>query len=51
VVFVAVVVVVAEVVAVRTAATPGLDEPPHPDTSMARPNSPTSANVRRSGRE
>jgi hypothetical protein len=46
-----VVVEVAEVVAVPTTATPGLDEPPQPDTSMARPNTPATANATRSGRE
>jgi hypothetical protein len=43
--------VVAEAVVVSTAATPGLDEPPHADTSMDRPSSPASADVRSSGRE
>jgi hypothetical protein len=43
----AVVVVVAEIVVVPTAATLGLDDPPQPHTSTARPTTPTSASVSR----
>ena len=41
--------VVAEVVGVPVAATPGLDVPPQPDASMARPNTPASAGRRGAG--